>query len=214
LYGVRSFQLHSISANSGASGIGFLEISVLHRPIRGFRIERVTLISRDVKLMSSHLSAPMHEQIELNEHHRRRLLVSCQYIDRLLASIENAAAAGTSLSPFPKYVQDLTPREQKEMREQVAKLRAQLLSFLKRRDIAIPGPTISARHSIVTSLGYIDIAVEELKPRYLGGYGRVPSALVPELTRAVEELQASVKAAISEIKGTATGDNGQETSAS
>lgn len=156
----------------------------------------------------------MHEQIKLNEHHRRRLLVSCQYIDRLLASIENAAAAGTSLSPFPKYVQDLTPREQKEMREQVAKLRAQLLSFLERRDIAIPGPTISARHSIVTSLGYIDIAVEELKPRYLGGYGRVPSALAPELTSAVEELQASVKAAISEIKVTATGDNGPETSVS
>ena len=56
LYGVRSFQLHSISANSEANGIGFLEISVLHRPIR-CRIERVTLTSRDVKLMSSHLSA-------------------------------------------------------------------------------------------------------------------------------------------------------------
>jgi hypothetical protein len=85
-----------------------------------------------------------------------------------LASIENAAAAGTSQSPFPKYVQDLTPKEQRDMRERVARLRAQLLSFLERRTIPVPGPTISARHSIVTSLGYIDIAVEELKPRYLG----------------------------------------------
>lgn len=157
----------------------------------------------------------MREQTDLNEHHRRRLLVSCQYIDRLLASIENAAAAGTSLSPFPRYVQDLTAQEQEDMRERVARLRAQLPAFLKRRDIAIPGPTISARHSIVTSLGYIDIAVEELKPRYLGGYGRVPSALIPELTSAVEELQATVKAAISAIKkATASDGNGEETSAS
>lgn len=64
----------------------------------------------------------MREQTDLNEHHRRRLLVSCQYIDRLLASIENAAAAGTSLSPFPRYVQDLTAQEQEDMRERVARL--------------------------------------------------------------------------------------------
>ncbi len=142
----------------------------------------------------------MNEQIELNEHHRRRLLVSCQYVDRLLADIESVITAETSPSLFPKYVQDLAASEKQMTQERVAKLRSQLVGLLKARSIAIPGPAISARHSIITSLGYIDIAMEELKPRYLGGYGPVPHHLVHELNSSVEEVQVSIKAAISALK--------------
>lgn len=155
----------------------------------------------------------MNEQSEkLNEHHRRRLLVSCQYVDRLLTSIESALAE-SSPGAFPKYVLDLTPEERAEIRNRVAGLRARLLTFLERRNIPIPLPTISARHSVITSLGYIDIAVEELKPRYLRGYGSVPALLVPELTASVEELQAAVKSAITAIvpvrgAGSTGGDGG------
>lgn len=141
----------------------------------------------------------MNEQIGLNENHRRRLLVSCQYVDRLLSSIEGALA-GPSLTPFPRYHDDLTVNEREEMRARVAQLRAQLVLFLKEQAIPVPEAAISARHAILTSLGYIDIAVEELKPRYLGGYGVVPPALVPELNESVKELQAMVKAAVAAMK--------------
>lgn len=141
----------------------------------------------------------MHEQIDLNEHHRRRLLVSCQYIDRLLSSIESAVA-DHSASAFPKYIQDMDAQERQEARERAATLRVQLLEFLQRWGIAAPAPAISARHSVLTSLSYIDIAVEELKPRYLGGYGPVPSALVPELASCVEELHGAVKSTIATVK--------------
>lgn len=148
----------------------------------------------------------MHEQIDLNEHHRRRLLVSCQYIDRLLSSIESAIADRTA-SAFPKYIQDMSVQERNELRERAANLRAQLLEFLQRWGIATPEPAISARHSVLTSLSYVDIAVEELKPRYLGGYGAVPSALVPELTGSVEDLQSAVKSTISTIKRASRSDD-------
>jgi hypothetical protein len=141
----------------------------------------------------------MNEQIDLNEHHRRRLLVSCQYIDRLLSSIENAVA-DHALTAFPRYIRDINAEERNEVRKEVAKLRGQLLEFLRRWGIATPEPAISARHSIETSLGYIDIAVEELKPRHLRGYGTVPAPLVPELTTSVEALQTAVKTTISMIK--------------
>lgn len=141
----------------------------------------------------------MNEQIGLNEHHCRRLLVSCQYIDQLLASIERMIAV-SSTGPFPRYIQDLSEAEQLEMHRRVAQLRSQLVVFLKKHDVTIPGPVISARHSLLTSLGYIDIAVEELKPRYLGGYGPVPSTVVPELTRSAEELQAVVRSAMAAMK--------------
>lgn len=148
----------------------------------------------------------MDQQIDLNEHHRRRLLVSCQYVDRLLADIESVLAADTSLSPFPKYVQDLGPAEKQLAQAHVAEVRSQLVRLLQSRDVAIPEPTISARHSILTSLAYIDIAVEELKPGYLGGYGKVPKALAPELQSSVEEVQQSVKEAISALKEAAQGE--------
>jgi len=141
----------------------------------------------------------MDEQIDLNEHHRRRLLVSCQYIDRLLSSIENAIAEN-ALTAFPRYVKDMSPQERDGIHEQVAKLRTQLLEFLRRWGIATPQAAISARHSIQTSLGYIDIAVEELKPRYLRGYGAVPAPLVTDLEASVEGLQGAVKTTISMVK--------------
>lgn len=86
------------------------------------------------------------------------------------------------------------------MRRRIADLRTQILVFLKQHNILVPEPAFSARHSIMTSLGYINIAVEELKPRYLGGYGVVPPTLVPELTRSVENLQGMVKSTIEAVK--------------
>jgi hypothetical protein len=142
----------------------------------------------------------MDHQVDLNEHHRRRLLVSCQYVDRLLADIESVLAAEGSLSPFPKYVQDMTAAEKQLAQAHVARLRSQLVGLLKSRNVAVPAPVISARHSVLTSLAYIDIAVEELKPRYLGGYGPVPEAVVDELQKSVEAVQKSVKEAISSLK--------------
>jgi hypothetical protein len=147
----------------------------------------------------------MNEPIKLNENHQRRVLVSCQYVDRLLADIESVLAADSSLSPFPKYIPDLTAGEKQLAAERVAKLRAQLVALLEARSVALPAPTISSRHSILTSLGYIDIAVEELKPRYLGGYGAVPQALVPELNRSAEEVQATAKEAILALKDATKG---------
>jgi hypothetical protein len=144
----------------------------------------------------------MNEHSDLNQHHRRRLLVSCQYVDSLLSNMESVMA-GASLSPFPRYIADLSPEEIDFVRERIATLRAQMVSFLRQRKIPLPDPTISAHHSILTSLGYIDIALEELKPRYLGGYGQVPQNIVPALASEVEQLQAIVKQAVATLKQTA-----------
>ena len=138
----------------------------------------------------------MGEHTQLNEHHRRRLLVSCEYVDRLLMDIEAVLDAASSKTPFPRYIQDLTLPEQRLVKSQLAKIRTQLLEFLQSQQIPIPPARISSLHSILTTLGYVDIAVEELKPRYLGGYGPVPPEVSPELERLVGKLQASVKSAI------------------
>ena len=46
----------------------------------------------------------------LNENHRRHLLASCQYIDRLLSDIDNIVTATESASPFARYAATCRPR--------------------------------------------------------------------------------------------------------
>jgi hypothetical protein len=46
---------------------------------------------------------------------------------------------------------------------------------------------------ITTDLAFVDIAIEELKPKYLRGCGAVPADAVDELDAKINELGAIVK---------------------
>jgi GTP-binding protein EngB required for normal cell division len=130
----------------------------------------------------------------LNENHRRHLLASCQYIDRLLSEIDNVVTAAESESPFARYANDLSPTLRRLLRDYFARLRTDMLRVLERHDSRPAGRLISAVHAIRTALGFVEISIEELKPEYIRGYGAVPEALVPEINGFVEELQSVVRA--------------------
>lgn len=49
----------------------------------------------------------------LNESQRHRLIVTCQYVDRLLGDLERAFIEAQSNSPFVRYANDLAPAEQR-----------------------------------------------------------------------------------------------------
>jgi GTP-binding protein EngB required for normal cell division len=130
----------------------------------------------------------------LNEHQRRHLLASCQYIDRMLSDIDHIVTATENDSPFARYVPDLSPVFKKLLRDYFARLRADILRVLTRHDATPSGQLVSAVHAVRTTLGFVDIAIVELKPEYLKGYGAVPEALVPEINGFVEELRSVVRA--------------------
>ena len=75
---------------------------------------------------------------ELNETQQRRLLVTCQYIDKLLSDIEHALHSASSRSPFPRYVMDITPTQAASLEDHIRVLRAQLLRTLAWQHIAKP----------------------------------------------------------------------------
>jgi GTP-binding protein EngB required for normal cell division len=129
----------------------------------------------------------------LNSNHVRRLLVSCEYIDRLLTDIETVLSASSSAALFHKYGDDLTPAQKKIVRDYIARIRAQMARVLAGQEIELPPPQISATHSIRTALDFIDIAAEELRPKYMRGYGEIPPSLVPELNGISGELQGLVQ---------------------
>jgi hypothetical protein len=126
----------------------------------------------------------------LNENQQRRLAVTCRYVDRLLSDVELVLTQSASRSPFAPYVDDLTSAQRVAVADS---LRAMRDALIARHGLTAGGAALSAAHSIRTNLTFVDVAVEELMPRYMRGYGEVAPAAVTELNSLVEELHAIVR---------------------
>lgn len=132
---------------------------------------------------------------QLNESQQNRLRITCQYIDKLLSDVESILHAASSPSPFPRYVIDLNPAQIRLIEDHVRRLRSQLIQTLEWQHMKPLPPDIPATRAVLTNLTFIDIAVEELKPHYMGGYGPVPEDAISELNGIVHELRALVTGA-------------------
>lgn len=130
---------------------------------------------------------------ELNEPQQRRVMITCRYIDSLLCDIENALHSAASKSPFPRYVVDVAPEQAKEIEDRIRGLRSQLLRTLDWQRLKPEPPEIPVTRLITTDLAFVDIAIEELKPKHLRGCGAVPADAVDELDTIILELRAIVK---------------------
>lgn len=129
----------------------------------------------------------------LNEFQANRLRVSCQYIDNLLGEIETILDVEASKAAFPRYSCDVTAQQRRMIEDCVAQIRAQLARALEGQHISKEKPSIPASRAVHVTLGAIDIAAEELKPRYMRGYGQVPEKAAAELNGIAGDLQDLVK---------------------
>src|ERR1700683_51311 len=128
----------------------------------------------------------------LNEFQAGRLRVTCQYIDKLLAEVEGTLNAAASKAAFPRLSQDVAPAQRRRIEEYISRIRAQLVRVLDGQGIPRETPSIPASRAIHVALGAIDIAVEELKPQYMRGYGDLPETATTELNGIVGELRGLV----------------------
>ncbi|HUO15635.1 MAG TPA: hypothetical protein VMX38_11665 [Verrucomicrobiae bacterium] len=126
----------------------------------------------------------------LSSNHARRLLVTCRYIDKLLADMEGALAVEQSRKAFPEYSSDITPGQRQIIEESIAKIRAQLKGVLDGLGIDHPAPSIPVSRYLHTVLTFIAIAAEELRPKYMRGYGEVSSEAAGELNAIATTLLA------------------------
>jgi hypothetical protein len=145
-------------------------------------------------------AARMRQPGELNDAQQRRLLITCKYIDSLLCDIEHALHTAASESPFPRYVVDITPAQTQVIEDHIRGIRAQLLQTLAWQHMKPEPPEIPVTRSIATDLAFVDIAIEELKPRYLRGSGAVPEDAVDELNGVIRELRSLVKSMDSYVR--------------
>ncbi len=124
----------------------------------------------------------------LNESQAQRLRVTCQYIDKALGDVENILNATTSKAAFPRYSTDINPAQRGTIEDYIARVRAQLVRVLEGQAIVPEKPSIPASRAVHVMLGAIDIAAEELKPKYMRGYGPVPESVATELNGIAAEL--------------------------
>jgi GTP-binding protein EngB required for normal cell division len=124
----------------------------------------------------------------LNPSQRRHLLTSCQYADKLLSEIESVLAASQSKSPFPRFKPDISPGQAKVVQDYISRMRAQLLRILASHGIPIPPAMFGSAHSIRVTLGFVDIAFDEVRPKRMLGYGALPPAAGTQLSGLVDEM--------------------------
>lgn len=129
-----------------------------------------------------------------NESHRRRLLANAQYADKLIADIEGILSASESKSPFPKYRPDLPLHQARLVRSHLQRFRDHLSKVLAALGIQYEGPQMGALHSIRVTLTFIRIAVQEMAPEHLRGYGEVPEQAASELRGVCTELEGLIDA--------------------
>ena len=129
----------------------------------------------------------------LNASQRNRLLITCKHIDKLLGDIEATLNAAASKSVFPSYVGDISSIQRKTIEDYVAQIRGQLLQVLAGQSLAPEQPHISVAHSIRVNLTFIDIAIAELAPRHMKGYGPVSEQGATDLNTIVAQLENAVR---------------------
>src|SRR6266568_7981440 len=128
----------------------------------------------------------------LNPSQRLHLLTSCQYADKLLSEIEATLVASQSKSPFPKFKPDISPAQAKVVQDYIARMRAQLVRILDSQGVAIPAPHIGSVHSIRVTLGFVDIAFDECRPKRMTGYGALAETAAIEMAGLVDEMQGII----------------------
>ncbi|MGH9716133.1 MAG: dynamin family protein [Candidatus Acidiferrales bacterium] len=129
----------------------------------------------------------------LNPYQANRLRTTCQYIDKLLGEIEEILNTTNSKAAFPRYAADIVPAQRRTIDDYIARIRAQLVRILEGQGITREKPSIPASRAVHVHLGAIDIAGEELKPKYMRGYGAVPEAVATELNGIVSELSGLIQ---------------------
>jgi hypothetical protein len=91
-----------------------------------------------------------------------------------------------------RHVQDISPSELLRIENHIELIREQMRSFLERFQIAVPEPSTPSSWILKTNLTSLDIALEDLYPQKLRGYGDMDSVAASELTQTLQEIRKLV----------------------
>jgi len=124
----------------------------------------------------------------LNDNQKRRLLLTLEHVDGLLTDALRTLNSAEAPSPFQRCQPDSLPVQRKVLADYVARLRGMMVRILESQGIPVPKPQISSLWSFQTTLLSAKIAVEELAPKYMRGYGELSDDAAHELDVLMTQL--------------------------
>ena len=131
----------------------------------------------------------------MNENHARHLVSTFRHMDNLLSEAEQILATADSKSPFAEYTQDSTPVQRKVIHDYIERVRQSMGRAMEGLGLPRPPPVCGALWAASGHLTFTQIAVAEMEPQRMRGYGE----LSPEDIKAINEVVAELNAAIGRL---------------
>ncbi len=126
----------------------------------------------------------------MNENHQRHLLSTFQYVDNLLSEAERILISSGSPSPFQEYSQDSTPIQRKVTHDYILRVRETMRRVLEELEIPLKHPISGAIWAARSHVSFASIAIAEIEPEPMKGYGNISSEDEQMLNKIVAELNA------------------------
>ena len=126
----------------------------------------------------------------MNENHQRHLLATFQHVDNLLSEADHILASAGSPSPFQEYSQDSTPVQRKVTHDYILRVRETMRRILDGLKIPPKPPVSGALWAARNHLSFAGIAIAEIEPKHMLGYGKLSDEDQQTLDRIVAELNS------------------------
>lgn len=134
-----------------------------------------------------------------NQSQARRILACARHADELISKIEEVLRASQSETPFPKVRPDLAPHQERMISSHCARFRRNLSRSLKALGITPDGARFGSLHAIRVSLTFLRIAIQEMAPEYLRGYGELSEQSAEQIRGLGVELEGLLDSLESEL---------------
>jgi hypothetical protein len=122
----------------------------------------------------------------------RHLLAVFKYMDKSLGNALRAASGeANDRTLFAEYILDANDSQPTELAAQIARFRTIMRAFLEKHEIADP-VAISAIFAFKTTLEFMRVSLQEIRPRGLANFGELSPEGAAEITRLIDELNAIV----------------------
>ena len=120
--------------------------------------------------------------------HKNAVLTTFVHIENRLSEIEPLLGQGKRSSPLSKHVNDLSPSEAKAVMDCFARIRSTMLACLEKHRIPINVHRVGLRRTLQTSMYSLSIALAEMGPERLRGYGELDDAGRQDMQSIQQEL--------------------------